>query len=400
MRIRKGGGKLLIVCIHQGGELYGSDRSFLQAVKALRLRYDNAYIKVILATDGPLVNLLQKVSDEIVIRDILVLRLAKLPLTLMKLSVALPYYLVRGLADTYGADIVYINTSVIADFILLSRISPQRHILHIREIPRPKVMGVIRFLCRFSGARILYNSHATARAFALPDWQMQNVVYNGSDIVNGALTPDTPPQFTRSRPLRMSMLGRVSGWKGQDLLIAALAKLPPALRDQFHVRIVGSVYGDDQTPLDVLRQQIIDAGLSSCVSLEPFRDDPQEVYQWSDVCIVPSRLPEPFGRVAIEAMAWARPVIAAAHGGLVEIVEDGVSGWLFPPNDEAALASLIERILADPTVLNEFGGNALLRFRRSFSTEAMQTNLLRSIQQWYPHLGSPNDTRNEGAETQ
>src|SRR5438309_748689 len=66
------------------------------------------------------------------------------------------------------------------------------------------------------------------------------------------------------------------------------------------------------------------------------------------VAVVPSRWPEPFGRVALEAMGAGCPVVASAVGGLADLVVDGTTGILVPPGDVAALGAAIQQLLADP----------------------------------------------------
>ena len=69
------------------------------------------------------------------------------------------------------------------------------------------------------------------------------------------------------------------------------------------------------------------------------------LYRRADIVVVPSKLPEPLGRVAIEAMSFGRPVIASEIGGLPQVVKDQVTGWLIPPGDAAVLAEAIRRII-------------------------------------------------------
>lgn len=371
-----------ILCVHQGGELYGSDRSFLQAVTALREKFPNTRIEVILAADGPLAEPLRRVCDELRVRDLVVLRLANLVTTLLKCTIGLPYYVTRAYWEGRTADLVYVNTSVIADFMIASRLSPRRFILHVREIPKPKIMPFIRGLCRFSNAMILYNSLATAKSFDLSLNQRQAVIHNGSDPAEQVPPRDLPVHFSPERPLRLSLLGRINNWKGQDLLVDAVSLLSKDEKAKVRVRIVGGVYGGTTELKDVLEQQIKKAELCELVRVEPFKDDPGDVYAWSDVSVVPSRLPEPFGRVAIEAMSLGRPVIAARHGGLVEIVQHGQSGWLFTPNDPHALASIIRDILREPDAIRRAGDQALDRFSSNFSTKAMSDKLHAQISHW------------------
>lgn len=375
-----------ILCVHQGGELYGSDRSFLQAVEAMREAWPNSEIKVVLAVDGPLRGPLEHVGDLVQVRDLCVLRLANPVSTGFKSSIAAPYYLARAMSEIARADLAYINTTVIADFMLAARSAPAKSVIHAREIPKTRAMPIVRGLVRASGARVIFNSEATERAFALSSTQPQAVIHNGVDSVASAKPPALPKIFSKDRPLQVAMLGRISDWKGQDLLIEAVAQLPQELRNRLRLRIVGSAFRDVQGPIEKLEAQIAEAGLGGIITLEPFRDEPAEVYQWSDICVVPSRLPEPFGRVAIEAMAYGRPTIVAAHGGLVEIVEDGISGWLFEPNDASALAAALGNALTAPDELSRRASAALLRFHSSFSSEIMSRRLKDVISNWIPAL--------------
>ena len=85
--------------------------------------------------------------------------------------------------------------------------------------------------------------------------------------------------------------------------------------------------------------------------------------------MIPSRVIESFGLVAIEAMAYGKGVIAAAQGGLTEIVVDRQTGWLFPAEDVDALkASLVEAI-TEPAVVRERGRAGSLRFEAQFHND-------------------------------
>jgi len=90
---------------------------------------------------------------------------------------------------------------------------------------------------------------------------------------------------------------------------------------------------------------------------------------------VPSRLPEALGRVAIEAMAHQRPPLVARIGGLPEIVEDRVSGWIVVPNDAAALAHTIGEIATRPETWCAYGAAARARFEATFAAPAIARQL-------------------------
>jgi glycosyltransferase involved in cell wall biosynthesis len=90
-----------------------------------------------------------------------------------------------------------------------------------------------------------------------------------------------------------------------------------------------------------------------------------------DVCIVPALWPEPFGIVAVEAMAAGRPVVASSAGGLSAIVVDGETGLLVPPGDPVALAGALERLLGDRGLVVRMGDSARARARACFDWDAI-----------------------------
>jgi len=97
-------------------------------------------------------------------------------------------------------------------------------------------------------------------------------------------------------------------------------------------------------------------------------------YAAADACVVPSHY-EPFGLVAIEAMASRTPVIASNVGGLRFTVVPEVTGLLAPPKDEAAFASAIDRILADPALRDRLGETGRQRVEIAFSWESVASRL-------------------------
>ena len=85
---------------------------------------------------------------------------------------------------------------------------------------------------------------------------------------------------------------------------------------------------------------------------------------------------EGFGLAAAEAMAFGRPVVAAAGGALLELVADGETGLLVPPRDTAALRAGVERLLADPALRERLGGEARARARKRFGWDAVTDQTL------------------------
>jgi len=90
------------------------------------------------------------------------------------------------------------------------------------------------------------------------------------------------------------------------------------------------------------------------------------LYDWSDVVVVPTITPEPFGRVAVEAMSRGRPVIGTATGGLAEIIEDGRTGYLVPPATPSAIAEKLLIFQDHRDLLEEMGARGLARCKMLF----------------------------------
>ncbi len=340
---------LRILCIHQGYERYGSDRAFVESVAALRGAWPDAVIDVVLPRTGPIVPLLEPYASSIAFEPLFVLRRKTLLRTAAMAPVTLPLAVARAVARLRACDLAYINTSVIIDYALATRLVPGKALLHIHEIPEGKSRLVFRRLALGSGARLIFNSRATRDAYDPPPGRESRIIYNG---VAGP-ADWRPTDYDGSRPLRILMLGRINRIKGQEVLIEALASLDPALRTQVETRIVGSGF-EDPTAEETLAALVAQAGLSGSVSVEPFSDDPDPLYRWADVVAMPSRRPESLGRVAIEAMAYGRPPLASAIGGLGEVVVERETGRLLPPGDAGALAAAIAEIIDQPASLQGY----------------------------------------------
>jgi glycosyltransferase involved in cell wall biosynthesis len=80
---------------------------------------------------------------------------------------------------------------------------------------------------------------------------------------------------------------------------------------------------------------------------------------------------EPFGLTPLEAMACGRPVVGSAVGGLTYTIADGVTGFLVPPRDPAALATRLHHLLADPALRERMGGAARDRIAREFTWDTV-----------------------------
>lgn len=353
-----------IACIHQGYELYGSDRSFIETVGALRETVPDADLSVVLPRRGPIVPFLESFATRVDYAALWILRRKGLARLATLGLLALPAALLRAGRRFTRADLVYVNTAVVADHLLAARFFPGKAILHVHEIPEGLALTVLRGLVRWSRAEVVFNSQATRDAFALPASVPARVIHNGIAGPPAAL----PQSYDGTRPLRVLMLGRLSRIKGQEVLLDALDGLPEAVARRIELRIVGSAFEDPERERR-LAARVAASRHAGRVTLRPFTPDPDPHYRWADIVTVPSRLPESLGRVAIEAMAYGRPPLVSAIGGLAEVVEDGRTGWCVPPGRSADLAAALARIAAAPEAWTDFPEAGRRRYEALF-TEA------------------------------
>jgi hypothetical protein len=349
-----------ILFVHQGYELYGSDRTLVQSVQAAAMRWPHSRITVLLPNDGVLRSVLQSMVEDVRIVDLAILRKSNLTRLkfrdaaglLKKISEA------RRMMQTY--DLTYINTAVVMDYILAACLLRRPRMVHVHEIPSGLAAVFFSTILTLSRSFVLFNSHATRRSFWLPPWQQNAVVWNGV-----AAPAESGPELAHAK-LNLLLIGRFNSWKGQAILLEAIAQLPADVRDRVSVRLVGSVFGDQDHFADKVVRMIRDEGLSEVVEIFPFTADPSHHYLWSDAVAVPSTKPEPFGLVAIEAMAAGRSVIAANHGGISEIVVSGVTGTFVVPGSVASLAAAIMAYVKDPARAVTEGIAGRERFREQF----------------------------------
>ena len=169
------------------------------------------------------------------------------------------------------------------------------------------------------------------------------------------------------------MPGRLSRWKGHRVFVEALARLG---RDDVRCLIVGVAEGSVRYRREL--DALIEArGLRPIVHMIDRCEDMPAAYMMADVVVSAATEPEAFGRVAAEAQAMGRPVIAADHGGARETVVPGETGWLVPPGDADALAETIAAALALETGHRErLGQLARAHVVANFTVEQMRARTL------------------------
>ncbi len=160
---------------------------------------------------------------------------------------------------------------------------------------------------------------------------------------------------------------RFTAWKGHEFLIEALTKV----KSDFFCIFVGSDHGHEIFR-EELEEKIIKAELAGKVKIVGVCKDMPAAYAVSHLVISSSVRPEAFGRVAIEAQASSRIIIATKIGGSLETIIDGETGFLVEPQDSKELARLIDKVLAfSEEESSSFGKNARKHVEENFSSQKM-----------------------------
>ena len=174
-------------------------------------------------------------------------------------------------------------------------------------------------------------------------------------------------RLTDGAPVVM-LPGRLTRWKGQHVLLEAFARLG---RPDAHCLLVGGGKDRGRYRRDLMAQ-LSRAGIASSVRITGHCDDMPAAYMLADVVVSASTEAEAFGRVAAEAQAMGRPVVATDHGGARETVLPGRTGWLVAPGDPASMAAALDRALAMSAAQREaMAQRAAAHIRANFARERM-----------------------------
>lgn len=366
-----------ILYLHTTSEIGGSDVSLARLVEGLD--HDRYTVIVALPSDGPLVSRLRAAGARVEIMPVLMkLTSRRGPGFFLRFALNYPRAvaaLVRFIRREH-VSIVHTNTIHNLYGVTAARVAGVPHVWHFREIVWQS--GLLRrielTMARWWSTRIVVTSNAIAGMYGpARRWPVQLV-----RVPNGVETDRfMPGDGTRVRDeLRVApgqplvgIVCRLDAWKGVDDFLEAAAIVAKADHSAVFAVIGGPIIGQESYE-DALKTRARDLGLGARVRFSGWRYGPAEmpdVHRALDLLVLASREPEPFGLVLLEAMATAKPVIATAHGGPLDIVEDARTGDLVPPRDPAAMASAILALVRDPARSQRMGGHARERVLQHYT---------------------------------
>lgn len=371
-----------ILFLHQSAELYGSDKTILLFIS--NLDKTTYHPIVILPFEGPLKTELENNNITVIIAPIL-----KLYRKMFTPKGLLNFYkeyregmaTLKKLHDKYNFELVYSHTLAVLIGILFAKKYQIKHLWHVQEIlAKPVVINRTfkKILNSIHNHKVIYDSKETMRFWIEGNKrlaQKSDFIWNALDVSQMTVISPEEIESVRSKHLKVgkdtiviALVGRINSWKGQPLLLEAFNILQSKY-GQIKLVYIGAPPPNQDFFENELRDKISNYQLDDKVAIIPFQLDIHPFWAAIDIAVVPSTEPEPFGMVAIEAMFHQKPVVAADHGGLTEIVLPNETGFLFRNNDPVSLASNIEALIKDEQKRIRFGVNGKKRVHEVFSLD-------------------------------
>lgn len=355
-----------ILFVHQSADMYGSDKMLISLIKGLDKQQFRPV--VLLPCHGPLLLELYKLDISVFVLPLLILGRASLSYSAL---LSMPFNLLRSMRALtrtlkgIDIDLVHTNTLAVISGALWARLKKIPHVWHVHEIIEhpPLASRFFPLLVRFFATRVVCNSFATQKKLL----QFQPALAAKSVVIWNGLSYASPSCRQAAEIFRtdlgiqpnhivVALVGRINRWKGQEVLVAAASDLHLKGERNICYLIVGGPPNGQEHFRTRLADQIGLSPAQAAIKLLDFTDDIAVVWAACDIAVIPSTEPEPFGLVALEAMSAGKPVIAANHGGLPEIVQNGISGILVIPGSSPDLAQAI-KVLAENLPLRESMGS-------------------------------------------
>lgn len=369
-----------ILFIHQSAELYGSDKTLLLLLK--NLDKDKFKPIVLLPFDGPLKETLENENIEVVIAPVLKLyRKLFTPKNLIGFfkDIKAAFKIVNELHKKHQFTLIYSNTLAVLLGIMFAWKNNIKHLWHVHEIiEKPSLFkkAFVGLLSLKSNTHIVYNSQAT-KVF----WELNKIIINKGVVIWNGIEINTPESSTselfdirknlflaQPNEIILALVGRISRWKGQMILLDAFNNLVQK-NENIKLVFVGAPPPNQEKFQEDLEERIASFKLNDKVLIIPFQNEIHKIWQAIDIAVVPSTEPEPFGMVAIEAMLAHKPIVGSNHGGLTEIIENNATGFLVTPNSVQDLVIALEKLIQNELLRKEMGENGYLRVTTAFSVE-------------------------------
>jgi glycosyltransferase involved in cell wall biosynthesis len=392
-------GRQSLVCVTTSAAMGGAETSLLTLLAAMRKAQPGWAMSVVTPASGPLLDKVQAIGVPAVALpypDALTAlgetevtgsrrRSSKVRFVGQGLRAALtlPQYVTALRRELRGRNATVVHSNGLKAHVSAALAKPAgvRLVwqLHDYVQSRPLSAMLLRRLSHRADAVVANSDSVLADASAaLAGHRDLRRIYNAVDlsrfgpdgsVLNLAALSGLPEEAGR---VRIGLVATLARWKGHDVFIDAIAKLPR--RDRIRAYIVGgAVYetAGSQRSLEELRRDVAERGLSDVVGFTGHVDDVPGAMRALDIVVHASTAPEPFGMVIAEGMASGRAVVAARAGGAAELFEDCVTAIGYRSGDAGELAERLNGLVSDASRRLTIGAAARLAAARRFAPERM-----------------------------
>ncbi|MCM2675915.1 glycosyltransferase family 4 protein [Alkalicoccobacillus plakortidis] len=252
----------------------------------------------------------------------------------------------RGLIKKYEINIVHTNTLKSGLITIITKLYCKfKHIYHDRTDTRSKINNLIYSnsdkiiaISKYVGGK--YNEKEKVK-----------VVYNGV-----ALRKEKDIKlYSKYGQFKIGIIGRLAPWKGQDTFIKAATSFLNTNNGNYEVEfyvVGGSGIEGSSAYEEYLYKLSRETIHHHKIKFTGYLSDMDKVYDELDIIIAPSKNPEPFGRVIIEAQMAGKPIISTAMGGVLELINHEETGLLIESDDHESLEKYIKKLIVDQEFYN------------------------------------------------
>jgi len=258
---------------------------------------------------------------------------------------------------------------------IAGRLAGTRVIWHVRDaidssyLPK-NVVKVVKALARIVPTFVIANSASTLEKLDLnsskglserkngyaskTEKKRSKVVHDGCDPSFFAETEPEPSEYDDQRPFVVTLVGRITEWKGQHIFLRAAARVLKEVPTATFQIVGAPLFGEDEYE-ESLHGLCKELGIEEQVRFLGFRDDIPAIVSKCDLLVHASIIGEPFGQVVIEGMITGKPVIATDGGALPEIVINNVTGLLVEMGSVDHMADAIVSVYRNPSMARAMG---------------------------------------------
>lgn len=377
----------LVLYLHTTSEVGGSDVSLVRLIEGLdRSRYRAA---VVLPSDGPLVARLEGAGARVIVQPTLLKLTSRRGwgyLVWWAMNLPAAVWWLRGLIRREGVGLVHTNTIHNLYGGPAAWLAGVPHVWHVREIVWQK--GWLRrlelWMTRHLATRIIVTSDAVAAMYGEAAHRPPQMIKISNGIETDRFSPGESPDVrlalgADASNVLVGLVCRLDVWKGVEVFLDAAALVA---EDRPHARFVvagGPIIGLEEYAA-ALKRRPSAVRLGDRLVWTDWKYGPADmpgVHRAIDIAVLASTEAEPFGLVVVEAMASGRPVVATAHGGPLELVENDVTGILVTPRSADALAAAMRALIDDPERRARMGRAGRERAVEQYSSQAY----VRGVQQ-------------------